>query len=240
MIRANKAVLTAEAAALAALDPTIADIELSSYKYTTALVVNSEFLEDNAIGFRGRIGGMLGNRLANGLGDAFTTADGSSKPQGLVPASYEAKEKTGTDKLVLTYADFLDLEFSVAENFARNASWMMKRSTLGKTRGIIDTQGRPILGVPTSRGEAYTLLGYPVFENEWMDAIAAAKIPVLFGDFGEFYIRDVGSVRITVAEELYVANDRVGFFLASRHDSDLAKIGTGGPLNPMHHLAIAT
>jgi hypothetical protein len=54
----------------------------------------------------------------------------------------------------------------------------------------------------------------------------ASNKSIAFGDWSKFWIRDVRNPLIIRANELYLANGQIGFFLFSRHGSNVIDAGT--------------
>ena len=70
------------------------------------------------------------------------------------------------------------------------------------------------------------LLGYPIFENPDMAAIALNAKSVIFGDFGAYHTRIVGAgVEVARSDDYAFANDLVTFRAQIRLDGAL---GGGG------------
>jgi HK97 family phage major capsid protein len=58
-----------------------------------------------------------------------------------------------------------------------------------------------------------------------MPNTAADLIPMVYGAFSQFVIRDAGPMRMFRLEELYRATDQTGFVAFSRHDSETLQVG---------------
>ncbi len=55
-----------------------------------------------------------------------------------------------------------------------------------------------------------TLLGKPMYESDFVAAVATGTTPVGFGDLSYYYIVDFGGFEFTSLPELYSASDQVG------------------------------
>src|SRR5690606_40696617 len=75
--------------------------------------------------------------------------------------------------------------------------------------------------------EPNTILGYPYVVNNDMPVMAADAKSILFGDFSNYFIRDVLGVQLLRLEERYADYLQVGFLAFSRHDGVLADAGAG-------------
>ena len=61
---------------------------------------------------------------------------------------------------------------------------------------LLDGDNRPLWLPSIREGLPATLHGYPLVVNGHMDAVAAGKIPVLFGNFSYYGIRTVSNVEL--------------------------------------------
>jgi HK97 family phage major capsid protein len=71
-------------------------------------------------------------------------------------------------------------------------------------------------GVPDS------LLGKPVYTDPNMAALGASSKVVLFGDYSEYWIRDVGAPTVKVLNERYADTGQIGVRVSQRTDGELA------------------
>jgi HK97 family phage major capsid protein len=98
---------------------------------------------------------------------------------------------------------------------------MMNDGILLAIRKLVDGQSRPLWEPSLQMSYPDRLYGYPVSINQNMQAtLATGTKTILFGDFMKFVIRDSGSMRFYRLEELYRANDQVGFIAFMRSDSE--------------------
>ena len=74
--------------------------------------------------------------------------------------------------------------------------YMISDSAEKALRVLLDGDSRPLWVPSTREGVPNTLNGYPLVVNGNMDAVAAGKIPVLFGNFSYYGIRTVSNVEI--------------------------------------------
>ena len=101
---------------------------------------------------------------------------------------------------------------------------MLNRGSLGAVRKLQDGGGNYIYNPVISGPDQ--LLGFPIFENPDMAAIALNAKSVLFGDFGAYHTRIVGAgVEVARSDDYAFANDLVTFRAQIRLDGAL---GGGG------------
>jgi HK97 family phage major capsid protein len=219
----NSGALLAEAGSIgSSTDPTFAQKALDAYKYSSKpILVSEELLEDSAFNLSQIIANMLGERLGRILGAQHTTGTGSSQPNGIVTASTAGK--TAASATAVTALEILDLIHSVDPAYRSGGScgFMMNDGILLAIRKLVDGQSRPLWEPSLQMSYPDRLYGYPVSINQNMQAtLATGTKTILFGDFMKFVIRDSGSMRFYRLEELYRANDQVGFIAFMRSDSE--------------------
>jgi HK97 family phage major capsid protein len=133
--------------------------------------------------------------------------------------------KTGTtgQTTSVIYDDLVDLIHSVDPAYRANSSeFMLNDSSLKALRKLKDGQGNPIWQPGLVQGAPDKILGYDYIINQDIATMAASAKSMLFGDFSNFFIRDVMDLAIFRIGEKYIENGQVGFVAFSRHDSTLA------------------
>ncbi len=196
---------------------------LKAWKYTSNLILcPRELIEDSVFDVQGYIAAALGTRIARVTNTDFTTGDGAAGPEGVATfATSGVAGATGQSTSVI-YNDLLGLEHSIDPSLRQNGcQWMFRDSTLLVLKKLKDGEGRPLWQAGMNVGTPDSISGYSYVINQDVPAMAASAKSILFGDFSQFWIRDVaGSVR-RVLDERYAEYDQVGFILFERHDSKL-------------------
>ena len=226
---AMKAVLIAEATAASTAALVYGRKTLDAFKYTTnVFTVSNELIQDSIVSAEQEIIEVSGEMFGRGFNEAFTTADGSSKPLGMIAglaalASSAGIGKTGSSTTAITYADLVDLKHSVNKAYRANAKWMFNDLTEAAIRKLVDSNGQPIWTMGNIQNESPdTILGKAYIINDDMASLGAAATPIAFGDFKKAYtIRMVKGVGLRRLTELYATSDEVGFVSFMRADGDL-------------------
>lgn len=205
---AKSAALHAEGAPLAddgSEDVVFAQKSLDAFVYDTEFVRWSFELDNDSIfAMESLLGGLLGERLARRANAALTTGTGSSQPNGIVTAS--SLGKTSAVATAIAADELIDLQHSVNAAYRRSPKcrWMFADTTLQAIRKLKDGQGNYLYQMGDVRvGAPDQLLGKPYSINDDMAAIATAQKTVLFGDFGKYYVRKVGTPVIGVMRERF-------------------------------------
>ncbi|MFC3206870.1 phage major capsid protein [Aquamicrobium soli] len=186
-------------------DVTFGQKSLESYGYDTEWVKFSlELARDSIFNMESLLGSLLGERLGRIANLQLTTGDGTGDPNGIVTASTKGKDAAAA--AAVTYDEIIDLVHSVDPAYRQSPKvrFMFNDLTLAALRKLKDGNGSYIWthgdvqnGVPSS------ILGYRYSVNQAMDAIASGKKSILFGDFGKYFVRKVGSPMIGVKRESY-------------------------------------
>jgi HK97 family phage major capsid protein len=229
----NKAVLTSINTQTTETNLVFGQVTLDAYAYRSLILVPFELMQDTAIDLESYIREALAERVARGTEEHFTVGTGSSQPQGIVGAS--SAGRTAAASAAISYTDLVRLEHSVDPAYRRGASWMFHDSVLQTIKELVDTQNRPLWKPGLTSGDPDRINNYPYAINQNMATINASVGKVmLFGQMSKFLIRDVNQMIMLRLTERYADYGQVGFFVFSRHDSEMLDAGT----DPVKHLVM--
>jgi HK97 family phage major capsid protein len=219
----NQGALIAENAQVTLSEIDFGTKNLEAYKYTSGVVlVSSELLQDAAVDVEQIVRDAMAERVARKANADLTTADGSSKPHGIVTAA--SLGTTAASATAITFDEVMNLEHSVDPAYRALGScrWMFNDSTLKALRQLKDGQGRYIWQPPDMKaGQPATLLNYPYSINQAMASIATGNRTIVFGAFEKYVVRIVNQFAIRRLVERYADFDQVGFIGFSRIDGEL-------------------
>lgn len=186
-------------------DVTIGQKSLDSYVFDTEFLrFSMELAQDSAFNVETLLAQLLGERLGRIANSQLTTGSGSSAPNGVVTASSLGKAAAATNALASD--EFIDLLHSVdpAYRMSPNVRFMFNDSTLASVRKLKDGDGNYLWQMgDVTKGSPGTLLGHRYEINQAMPGIATGLKPVLFGDFGKYFVRRVGAPAIGVLRERF-------------------------------------
>ena len=218
----------AEAAALGTADPTISSITLNAYKYGVITLWSAELAQDNAVNLESLVATATGRDLGIKVGAAFTTGDGSSKPNGFINAGANGGTATqalsgGTAGTFFGPDDLLDLKYGLAQPYRMSPStaWQMSNSAIKKARKFKDANGQYLWSPSLIIGQPDSFDGHPVFENPAMAAVASASKSVAYGDFAAYHVREVTPMAVAISTEYRFGTDEVAIKTTWRVDGDL-------------------
>lgn len=210
-------------------DLTFGNVPFGAYTYTTKQIpVQNELLEDSAFDLDAFIRSAFVNRVGRIQNTHFTVGTGTAQPTGVVTAATAGITAAVGGATSLTYNNFVDITHSVDVAYRPGAKFMFNDLTLAAARKIVDTLGRPLLGMGLNGGDPDAILGYKFVINNDVAPIAASAKSILFGDFSKFMIRDVAnSLSIMRLSELGALSNTTIFVGFVRADSNLIDAGTG-------------
>lgn len=187
------------------VDVTVGQKVLNAFVYDTEWVRWSlELMQDSPFNWEQLLGELLGERLGRRANTELTTGDGNGDPNGIVTASSAGKTAAGT--AAVTVDELIDLQHSVdpAYRASPKTRFMFNDGTLAKIRKLKDGNGQYIWQMGNiSTGAPSSLLGSPYSINQAMPAMTTGLKPIVFGDFGKYFVRKVGAPVIGVRREYY-------------------------------------
>jgi HK97 family phage major capsid protein len=213
----------AEGATFAASDPTFANITLRSHKIGTLVVASRELVEDSGVDLQAFLGAQIGIALGTAANSLLTVGTGTIQPNGIVTAAGTGISAGGTGVSgAFTSDNLITLMHSVDSLYAAqpSAGWMMSRATMGSVRQLKGAEGY-LFQTYSTEGMVGSLLGYPVYENPYVPAVAVNAKSVLFGDISAFITRQVGGIEVVRSDEAFFLSDQIAWRASIRLDGDL-------------------
>ena len=184
-------------------------VNLNSHKLAAIIRVTNELLKDSAVDIEAYLADTFADRLAVSEEEAFIAGDGADKPLGLIR---QAKAGCMTQSAgSVSIEDVLNLIFSVPEKHRRNGTLLMNDNTL-----LSLYKQCAALGTNLWLGKDDTFFGYRIVRCASMPDAESGSMPILFGDFKQAYINNNGNRSIKRLDQLFIANDHIGFLMAER------------------------
>lgn len=216
--------VAAQGTALAGTDPTFATMTLGAYKYGQLVQVSTELVADSAFDIVSFVMEDTGRALGRVTATDFAVGSGSGEPNGVMTAC-TGSVVTGGTLITPTIENFIDLQYSVADEYRSQASYLLNditagtirkwREDAGGTTGAFLWQPSNILGQPP------TFLGSPVFTDSNVATHGSNARVAAYGAFAQYYIRDAGPVRWERSDDFAFNTDLVSFRAIIRTDGDL-------------------
>lgn len=117
--------------------------------------------------------------------------------------------------------DMINLEFAVPQVYRDHSVWLMSDDAFRRLRCVNHYDGRPLWNNNLQGGEPQYLFGHRIYICKAMDKVAPGSIPVMFGDFRNYWIGDRGKRVIKRLVERYADRGQVAFITTERVDAKL-------------------
>jgi len=205
----------AAGSAISESNPTFASITLGAEKYGALVSVASELVSDAGFDITSYIAQELGTSLGLQANSVLTTklaaAAGSVVTGGTGVAG------------AFTYENLVDLVYGIADG-ARvlpGLGFQMSKTGIATARKMKDSSGSYIWSDSAVAGQPGTLLGYSVYENPAVAAVATGAKSVLFGHLPSFKVRVAGGIRVDQSADYAFNTDVVTYRGLIRLDGGL-------------------
>jgi HK97 family phage major capsid protein len=210
-----------EGTAITESTPTISSITLGAFGYKSLSYWSAEADEDQMINLDQLIANSAGRQLGLDSGSDFTLGTDTTQPNGFITAAANGGTATGTP--FFGSGDIVGLYYALAAPYrtAPGAAWQVSNGALSKIRKFTDTNGTFLWQPGLNGGQADRLMGAPIYENPHMAAPASASKSVAFGDFSQYYVREVNGLRVEQSREFKFDTDQVALKCVWRLDGDL-------------------
>lgn len=181
------------------------------------VMVSQQDLEDSAFDLQAEIAAEAAEQFAKAEGTAFVNGDKVKKPEGFMVNAAVAHEPGG-DASNLTGDGLISFLYSLKESYARNATWVMNRKTIGKVRMLKDGTTNVYLWAPgIAAGAPNTILGLPYIECPDMADVSGGAFPIALGDFRRGYIIvDRISIMVQRLVEKFAEQGQIAFLIRKR------------------------
>jgi HK97 family phage major capsid protein len=185
------------------------------------VLIKKTLLEDSDFNLESYLYRKAAQRFAKKEGIAFISANGKSKPEGMLTNSEIQFVKSG-QAATFTGDSFINLIYDLPADYAKNAKFLMNRKTVGKIALLKDKNDQYIWRPGLQAGQPSTLLAYQIFEAVDMPDVAANAFPIMFGDFAQAYwIVERLNIEIQRLVEKYATEGKIGFLFRRRVDAQV-------------------
>ena len=226
--------IVAENTAAGAADPTFGTRAVTVYKFSSkSIAIPIELVQDSAVDIVDLVTRRCGIRIGRAQDHYFTTGTGTSQPMGVVSAVETGYTTAVGQTTTFTYDDLAHLVESLDDSYLSGSNrpiFMMNQQSRLIVRLLKDTSGRP-LWTPSydagiTGGLSGTLMGYGVKINNFMDAPATGKKPVIFGCFNPGYlVRDAMDVQIfRFDDSAYMSKGQIGYLAWARAGGNIVDL----------------
>lgn len=189
-------------------NPTFASITLGADKFGALVSIANELIADAGFDISAYIAEQLGTSLGIAMNTALTTGTaGLATSAGSVVTG-----GTGVAGAP-TYENIIDLVYGIADG-ARvlpGLGFQASKTGIAALRKLKDGSGRYIWTDSAVAGQPAQLLGYSVYENPAVAAVATGAKSVLFGHLPSYKVRVAGGIQVAQSSD-YAFNTDVTTF----------------------------
>ena len=211
-----------EEAAIPESDDAFGQITLSAHKVGSMIRISEELLHDSAFDLAGYITNEFARRVGAAEEEAIISGNGTHKPTGLLHATLGAETGvTAAAAAAITADELIDLQHSLKAGYRRKAAYIMNDATIKLLRKLKDGNGQFLWQPGLLLGQPDTLLNQKVLTSNYMPLPAAGTKASLYGDYSYYWLADREGRSLQRLNELYAANDQVGFKITQRVDGRL-------------------
>lgn len=211
-----------EEAAIPESDDAFGQITLSAHKVGSMIRISEELLHDSAFDLAAYITGEFARRVGAAEEEAIITGNGTHKPTGLLHATLGAETGvTAAAASAITADELIDLQHSLKSGYRRKACWIMNDACIKLLRKLKDGNGQFLWQPGLLLGQPDTLLNQKVLTSNYMPLPAAGNKAILYGDYSYYWLADREGRSLQRLNELYAANDQIGFKITQRVDGRL-------------------
>lgn len=203
-------------------DDVFGQVQLDAHKVGTIIKVSQELLADSAFDLERYFTSEFTRRIGTKEEEAFLVGNGSHKPTGLLNETGGAQiGVTAASATVITADEVIDLFYSLAAPYRKNAIWILNDATVKAIRKLKDSSGQYLWQPALKDGEFDTILGKRYYTSTYMPAITAGAKTILFGDLSYYWIGDRQGITFQRLNERFADYGQVGFLASKRLDGKL-------------------
>ncbi|MDP1583712.1 MAG: phage major capsid protein [Bradyrhizobium sp.] len=210
--------------------PSFKMVTIPTCEIYAAPQISQNLLDDNDFDLGNWITTELGDAFGDGEADAFINGSGVSRPRGLFTYDVVATTDPTRDHDKFQYVPtggsgdwagsnpsdaLIALVHAVKPQYRANASWLLSGEVIEAVRKFkAAATGDYIWQPSTQAGQPNMLLGFPVFEDENLPAIASNSLSAAFGDFSRSYT--ITDRSTTLLRDPFTAKPYVVFYGTKR------------------------
>lgn len=165
--------------------------EIPTHELYALVDISQQMLEDSAFDMEAEIRSESVEQFAVAEGTAVVSGNGVGKPEGFMTNSGVGETNSGSAAVIADANGVADglitLKHAIKTAYARNANWVMNRTTLGAVRKL-KTSNKEYIWMPgIQNGAPNTIDGDPYVELPDMPSEGSNTFPIAYGDFRRAY-----------------------------------------------------
>lgn len=219
----STAAVTSAGSAISESNPTFSSLSLGAFKIGALVSVANELIADAGFDINAYIAQQLGESLGYQANALLTTGTGTVQPTGVATSAGSVVTGGTGVSGAATYENLVDLVYGIADG-ARvlpGLGFQMSKTGIAAARKMKDGAGNYIWTDSAVPGQAATLLGYAVYENPAVAAVATGAKSVLFGSLNSYKVRVAGGIQVATSADYAFNSDVTTFRGTMRLDGGL-------------------
>jgi HK97 family phage major capsid protein len=217
---------TTESGAISDTDtPTLAKKSIPVHELYAQPKATQKLIDDSAIDIEAWLAEKISSIFSKKENTAFVSGDGVGKPRGILTYTAgtdwgEIEQVASGSSAAVTADKIIELYYSLKEDYAINASFLMNRATIEDVRQLKDTTNQYLWNPGLAVGAPDTLMGVPVNQAADMPVPAADSLSVAVGDFKAAY-QIVDRTGVRVLRDPFTDKPFVKFYSTKRVGGDV-------------------
>lgn len=201
-------------------EPAIGRDTVTTFELYAQPQATQKLIDDSSIDIEQWVARKVADKMARMEATAFIGGDGVTQPAGILTytagTTWGTIQQLGTGTSAVVTADSLvQLYYALKDDYARNATFLMHRTTVQALRLLKDTTNQYIWQPGLAAGAPNTLLGVPVALAADMPVPAAASLSIAVADFKRAYMI-VDRIGIRTLRDPFTAKPFVKFYTTKR------------------------
>lgn len=197
--------------------------ELTPHLFAKLVKSSRKMLQNSTLAVEQFVGQRGAYKFAITENKAYLTGSGSQRPLGMFTASADgistSRDTTCASTTVFTADELIDVQHSVKDAYRMKGSWIVSRTFRKMCRKLKDGNGNYLMVMNTASG-LDTLLERPlVVDENAPSTFTTGQYIAIFGDISFYYIQDGISLEVQRLDELYAAQNQVGWIFRKETDA---------------------
>lgn len=210
----------AEGADIPLTKPQFATKSLGAFKLAIATKLSNELLSDSYYDLENALLGIFSRSLSAAEEESMVNGQGVTEPLGIIPAlSQSASSFITSNGAEIRADDCIALYYTLERPYRASAVWLASDSAVANLRRLRDANQAFLWTNSLVEGEPAQFLGRPIYTSPHLPAVSSGEVPLLFGDFQNFFvIGDRGERVIKPLYELFALSDCSAYLMIQRVD----------------------
>lgn len=210
----------AEGADIPLTKPQFASKSLGAFKLAIASKFSNELLADSYFNLEAALIEIFSRSISTAEEESMVNGQGVTEPLGIIPAlSQSASSFITSNGAEIRADDCIALYYTLERPYRASAVWLASDSAVANLRRLRDASQAFLWTNSLVEGEPAQFLGRPIYTSPHLPAVSSGEVPLLFGDFQNFFvIGDRGERVIKPLHELFALSDCSAYLMIQRVD----------------------